>query len=39
MTNPKIKNLLAALRMAGLDGLKITTTGSGKGARWEIVKL
>ena len=34
----KIKNLLAALRITGLDGLKITTTGSGKGARWEIVK-
>lgn len=34
----KIKNLLAALRITGLDGLKITTTGSGKGARWEIFK-
>jgi len=34
----KIKNLLAALRITGLDGLKITTTGSGKGARWEIFR-
>jgi len=34
----KIKNLLAALRVTGLDGLRITTTGSGKGARWEIVR-
>lgn len=32
----KIKNLLAALRITGLDGLKIMTTGAGKGARWEI---
>lgn len=35
----KIKNLLATLRITGLDGLKITTTGSGKGARWEIVSF
>ena len=34
----KIKNLLATLRVTGLDGLKITTSGSGKGARWELVK-
>ena len=34
----KIKNLLAALRTAGLDGQKIKTTGFGKGARWEIFK-
>lgn len=34
----KIKNLLAALRITGLDGQKITTTGSGKGARWECLK-
>ncbi len=34
----KIKNLLAALRVTGLDGLKITTSGSGKGARWELVR-
>ena len=34
----KIKNLLAALRLTGLGGLKITTTGSGKGARWEILR-
>ena len=34
----KIKNLLATLRVTGLDGLRITTSGSGKGARWELVK-
>lgn len=34
----KIKNLLATLRVTGLDGLKITTSGSGKGARWELAK-
>ena len=34
----KIKNLLAALRTAGLDGQKIKTTGFGKGARWETFK-
>lgn len=35
----KIKNLLASLRITGLDGLKITTTGSGKGAKWAIVDI
>lgn len=34
----KIKNLLAALRATGLDGQRITTSGSGKGARWEILR-
>lgn len=34
----KIKNLLSALRTAGLDGQKIATQGTGKGARWEITK-
>lgn len=32
----KIKNLLASLRVTGLEGLKIMTNGTGKGARWEI---
>ena len=35
----KIKNLLATLRVAGLDGLKIVTTGSGKGAKWAIADI
>ncbi|MCW2312757.1 hypothetical protein [Rhodoferax antarcticus] len=35
----KIKNLLSALRTHGLDGQKIATHGTGKGARWEISKL
>ena len=34
----KIKNLLASLRVTGLEGLKIMTTGTGKGARWEITR-
>ena len=32
----KIKNLLASLRTAGLDGVKARTIGFGKGARWEV---
>ena len=32
----KVKNLLAALRSTGLDGIKIGVTGAGKVARWEI---
>lgn len=34
----KIKNLLTALRIAGLDGQKIVATSPGKGARWSILK-
>ena len=34
----KIKNLLASLRVTGLDGLKITTTGLRKAARWGLVR-
>jgi ATP-dependent DNA helicase RecG len=34
----KIKNLLTALRIAGLDGQKIIATSPGKGARWSILK-
>ena len=34
----KIKNLLAALRVTGLDGVRIATTGAGKATRWEISK-
>jgi ATP-dependent DNA helicase RecG len=34
----KIKNLLTALRMVGLDGQKIVATSPGKGARWSILK-
>ena len=30
----KVKNLLAALRATGLDGVKITANGVGKAARW-----
>lgn len=32
----KIKNLLAALRSSGLDGVRIGVTGAGKNARWVI---
>ncbi len=35
----KIKNLLASLRVTGLDGLKISTTGLRKAARWELAKF
>jgi ATP-dependent DNA helicase RecG len=34
----KIKNLLAGLRVTGLDGIRITTVGAGKTTRWEIYK-
>ena len=34
----KIKNLLASLRSTGLDGVKISTTGLRKGARWELAQ-
>lgn len=34
----KIKNLLTALRMSGLDGQKIVATHQGKGGRWELLK-
>src|SRR5574344_662697 len=32
----KIKNLLAALRVTGLEGTRIGVVGTGKNARWEI---
>ena len=32
----KIKNLLAALRSTGLDGVRIGVVGTGKNARWEV---
>lgn len=34
----KVKNLLTALRMSGLDGQKIVATQQGKGGRWEFLK-
>ena len=34
----KIKNLLASLRLAGLNGSKIATIGAGKVTRWVISK-
>jgi ATP-dependent DNA helicase RecG len=34
----KVKNLLTALRMTGLDGQKIVATSPGKGAKWSILK-
>lgn len=34
----KVKNLLTALRVSGLDGQKIVATSPGKGARWSILK-
>ncbi len=34
----KVKNLLAALRVTGLDGIRIAVTGSGKRARWSLCK-
>jgi ATP-dependent DNA helicase RecG len=34
----KVKNLLTALRMSGLDGQKIVATQQGKGGRWELLK-
>ena len=34
----KLKNLLAALRVTGLDGIKIVATGAGKTTRWVIAK-
>ena len=34
----KVKNLLTALRIGGLDGQKIVATSPGKGARWSILK-
>ena len=33
----KVKNLLTALRMSGLDGQKIVATQHGKGGRWELL--
>ena len=35
----KVKNLLTALRMTGLDGQKIVATSPGKGAKWSILKI
>ncbi|CAN5246026.1 ATP-binding protein [soil metagenome] len=34
----KVKNLLTALRMSGLDGQKIVATQQGKGGRWKLFK-
>jgi ATP-dependent DNA helicase RecG len=34
----KVKNLLTALRVTGLDGQKIVATNPGKGAKWMIFK-
>ena len=34
----KVKNLLTALRISGLDGQKIVATQQGKGGRWELLK-
>ena len=34
----KVKNLLTALRMSGLDGQKIVATHQGKGGRWTLLK-
>jgi ATP-dependent DNA helicase RecG len=34
----KVKNLLTALRVHGLDGQKIVATSAGKGARWKILR-
>ena len=34
----KVKNLLTALRMSGLDGQKIVATHQGKGGRWMLLK-
>jgi ATP-dependent DNA helicase RecG len=34
----KVKNLLTALRMTGLDGQKIVATNPGKGAKWMLSK-
>lgn len=34
----KVKNLLTALRVSGLDGQKIVATSPGKGAKWSILK-
>ena len=34
----KVKNLLAALRSSGLDGVKIVVTGTGQQARWAICR-
>ena len=34
----KVKNLLTALRISGLDGQKIVATQQGKGGRWKLFK-
>lgn len=34
----KLRNLLAALRVTGLDGVRIVATGAGKTTRWVIFK-
>lgn len=34
----KVKNLLTALRMSGLEGQKIVATHQGKGGRWTLLK-
>ena len=34
----KVKNLLTALRIKGMDGQKIVATSPGKGAKWSVLK-
>ena len=34
----KVKNLLTALRIKGMDGQKIAATSPGKGAKWSVLK-
>ena len=34
----KVKNLLTALRIKGMDGQKIVATSPGKGAKWSVFK-
>lgn len=34
----KVKNLLTALRIKGMDGQKIVATNPGKGAKWSVLK-
>ena len=34
----KVKNLLTALRINGMDGQKIVATSPGKGAKWSVLK-
>jgi len=34
----KLRNLLAALRVTGLDGVRIVAAGAGRTTRWVIFK-